>query len=131
MLVGNKFRSQVLKFVIWGSQIIKVFSAAEKNNCSIVNSRSWWWTRRPGVLRSMESQRAGHDSASELNLRLYLGCIHKVYPLIYVCVCVCVYIYIYIYIWFLSYASILSSVEIDIILHCNNYWSLLWRMLFY
>ena len=32
-----------------------------------VNSRSWWWTGRPGVLRSMGSQRAGHDWATELN----------------------------------------------------------------
>ena len=27
-----------------------------------VNSRSWWWTGRPGVLRFMQSQRVGHDS---------------------------------------------------------------------
>ena len=26
-----------------------------------VNSRSWWWTGRPGVLQSMGSQRVGHD----------------------------------------------------------------------
>ena len=32
-----------------------------------VNSRSWWWTRRPGVLQSMRSQRVGHDWATELN----------------------------------------------------------------
>ena len=32
-----------------------------------VNSRSWWWTRRPGVLQFMESQRVGHDWATELN----------------------------------------------------------------
>ena len=32
-----------------------------------VNSRSWWWTGRPGVLQSMESQRVGHDWATELN----------------------------------------------------------------
>ena len=32
-----------------------------------VNSRSWWWTGRPGVLQSMGSQRIGHDWASELN----------------------------------------------------------------
>ena len=30
-----------------------------------VNSRSWWWTGRPGVLQSMRSQRVGHDWASE------------------------------------------------------------------
>ena len=28
---------------------------------------SWWWTGRPGVLRVMESQRVGHDWATELN----------------------------------------------------------------
>ena len=32
-----------------------------------VDSRSWWWTGRPGVLRSMGSQRAGHHWATELN----------------------------------------------------------------
>ena len=32
-----------------------------------VNSGSWWWTVRPGVLQSMESQRVGHDWATELN----------------------------------------------------------------
>ena len=26
-----------------------------------VNSGSWWWTERPGVLRFMESQRVGQD----------------------------------------------------------------------
>ena len=32
-----------------------------------VNSGSWWWTGRPGVLQFMGSQRVGHDWASELN----------------------------------------------------------------
>ena len=32
-----------------------------------VNSRSWWWTGRPGVLQSMGSQRVGHDWATKLN----------------------------------------------------------------
>ena len=32
-----------------------------------VNSGSWWWTGRPGVLRFMGSQRVRHDWASELN----------------------------------------------------------------
>ena len=31
-----------------------------------VNSRSWWWTGRPGVLRFMGSQRVRHDWATEL-----------------------------------------------------------------
>ena len=32
-----------------------------------VNSGSWWWTGRPGVLQSTVSQRVGHDWATELN----------------------------------------------------------------
>ena len=32
-----------------------------------VNSGSWWWTGRPGVLQFMGSQRVGHDWATELN----------------------------------------------------------------
>ena len=34
---------------------------------SLVNSGSWWWTGRPGVLWFMGSQRVGHDWATELN----------------------------------------------------------------
>ena len=32
-----------------------------------VNSGSWWWTGRPGVLQFMGSQKVGHDWATELN----------------------------------------------------------------
>ena len=32
-----------------------------------VNSGSWWWTGRPGMLRFMGSQIVGHDWATELN----------------------------------------------------------------
>ena len=32
-----------------------------------VNSRSWWWTGRPGMLQSMLSQRVWHNWATELN----------------------------------------------------------------
>ena len=35
--------------------------------CVWVDSRSWWWTGRPGVLRFMGSQRVGHDWETELN----------------------------------------------------------------
>ena len=31
-----------------------------------VNSGSWWWTGRPGVLQSMGSQRVGRDWVTEL-----------------------------------------------------------------
>ena len=31
------------------------------------SSGSWWWTGKPGVLQSMQLQRAGYDWATELN----------------------------------------------------------------
>ena len=34
-----------------------------------VNSGSWWWTGRPGVLRFMGSQRVGHDWVAELDFK--------------------------------------------------------------
>ena len=33
-----------------------------------VNLRSWWWTRKPGVLQSMGSQRVGHEGLNWLIL---------------------------------------------------------------
>ena len=45
-----------------------------------VNSGSWWWTGRPGILRFMGSQRVGHDWATELNwteLNTLLSATHK------------------------------------------------------
>ena len=39
-----------------------------------VNSRSWWWTGRPGVLRFMGSQRVGHDW-TELNWSHTIHCL--------------------------------------------------------
>ena len=32
-----------------------------------VESSSWWWTGRPGMLRFIGSQRIGHDWVTELN----------------------------------------------------------------
>jgi len=41
------------------------------NNVRVwVNSGSWWWTGRPGVLWLMGSQRVRHDWATELNWTL-------------------------------------------------------------
>ena len=34
-----------------------------------VNSGSWWWTGRPGMLQSMALRRVGYDWATELNWR--------------------------------------------------------------
>ena len=36
-----------------------------------VDSRSWWWIGRPGMLQSMGSQRVGHDWETELNILLH------------------------------------------------------------
>ena len=34
-----------------------------------VDSGSWWWTGRPGMLQSVELQRVGHDRATERPLQ--------------------------------------------------------------
>ena len=36
-----------------------------------VDSGSWWWIGRPGMLQFMGSQRVGHDWATKLNWRFY------------------------------------------------------------
>ena len=36
-----------------------------------VNSRSWWWTGRPGVLQLMVLQRVGHDWVTELHWKSF------------------------------------------------------------
>ena len=46
-----------------------------------VNSGSWWWTGRPGVLRFMGSQRVGHDWATELNWTEALNNLYHMYVL--------------------------------------------------
>jgi len=47
-----------------------------------VNSRSWWWTGRPGVLWFMGSQRVGHDWATELNW-IYIALISFCYSTVF------------------------------------------------
>ena len=37
-----------------------------------VNSGSWWWTGRPGMLQSMGSQRVRHDWVTELNSEIVI-----------------------------------------------------------
>ena len=39
-----------------------------------LDSRSWWWTGRPGVLQYMGSQRVGHNWVTELNWYWYRWC---------------------------------------------------------
>ena len=45
------------------------------------SSRSWGWTGKPGMLQSMESQRVGHDWATELNWCSWSGHIVDMYEL--------------------------------------------------
>ena len=45
---------------------LRCISYLTNNFITDITSGSWWWTGRPGVLRSMGSQRVGHDWATEL-----------------------------------------------------------------
>ena len=63
-------------YIFWYDRkkiIIVVFFYTLRLNCIIcvfVNSESWWWTGRPGMLWSMGLRRVRHDWATELNLCL-------------------------------------------------------------
>ena len=48
-------------------QKLKVKASSTQWTWVWVDSRSWWWTGKPGVLWLMGSQRAGHNWATELN----------------------------------------------------------------
>ena len=43
-----------------------ITNSMDMNSWVWVNSGSWWWTGRPGVLQSLGSQRVRHDWATEL-----------------------------------------------------------------
>ena len=40
---------------------------ANSMDMSLNSPGSWWWTGRPGMLQSMDSQRVGYDWVTELN----------------------------------------------------------------
>ena len=44
-----------------------------------VNSRSWWWTGKSGMLQSMGSQRVGHDWVIELMMMMQLGYLETIW----------------------------------------------------
>ena len=46
-----------------------------------VNSRSWWWTESPGMLRFMGSQRVGHDWVTELNWTEVISASEAIIPI--------------------------------------------------
>ena len=66
----SKYPSHLKKFYIF--QLEDNFThdiLASSTRCTWVwvNSGSWWWTGRPGMLWFMGSQRVGHDLVTELN----------------------------------------------------------------
>ena len=56
-----------------------------------VNSRSWWWTGKPGVLHFIGSQRIGHDWVTELNWIELCQC------------CLCYYLVLLAILWYVFY----------------------------
>ena len=48
-----------------------LYGITDSMEMSWVDSRSWWWTGRPGVLWSMGSRRVGYDRATVLNWTEY------------------------------------------------------------
>ena len=50
---------------------LKQFTSLTQWTWVWVNSGSWWWTGRPGVLQFMGSQRVRHDWVTELNWCLW------------------------------------------------------------
>ena len=52
-----------------------------------VNSGSWWWTGRPGMLRFMGLQTAGHDWATELTDFVHKG--YGEYKVLFINRCLC------------------------------------------
>ena len=55
-----------------GQQRIRWLDGITEQTWVWVNSGSWWWTGRPGMLQSMWSQRVGHNWATEPNWRQHL-----------------------------------------------------------
>ena len=54
----------------WGRQRMKWLDGiTDSMDMGRVDSRSQWWTGRPGTLQSMGSQRVRHDWVTELNWR--------------------------------------------------------------
>ena len=62
-------------FRIWNSSagntspplafFVVMFPTGSSYGC--FSSGSWWWTRNPGMLQSVRSQRVGHDWETEMN----------------------------------------------------------------
>ena len=80
-----------------------------------VNSGSWWWTGRPGVLQFMGLQRVRHDWATQLNWTGYLNFLYQpiywLFPIFYWINCL-----------FFIFKSFLNFLDIKIFfLQCTLY----------
>ena len=79
-----------------------------------VNSRSWWWTGRPGVLRFIGLQRVGDNWATDLNCTEHITFLENtsIFPLCLSIICVYVNIYVcinYVCIYHLYGCSVVSN----------------------
>jgi len=88
-----------------------------------VNSGSWWWTGRPGMLRFMGSQRVGHDWATELNwtdATFYMISLYLVSnPLIYFS-----YVYYSVYITLPTKVHLVKAVGFPIVTYGCESWTM-------
>ena len=57
----------------WDMMITNSRASPTRWTWAWAGSGSWWWTGKPGVLQSMESQRVGHNWVTELNWILEPG----------------------------------------------------------
>ena len=67
-----------------------------QGTCVWVNSRCWWWIGRPGVLRSIGSQRVRHDWETELHwihyiIYTYKKCVYIAYIYVYIYIHTCIF----------------------------------------
>ena len=113
-----------------------------------VNSRSWWWTGRPGLLWFMGLQGVGHDWAIELNYSVFIPafvlqlqhfwvhvieklCIHLIRASWVICLCSsivtpCILLnYYYLFEWRMAHRNVLQliiqvSCYLDMEMHCLN-----------
>ena len=79
-----------------GRQRMRWFDMASPTQwtCFWVNSGSWWWTGRPGMLQSVGSQRVGHNWVTELNWYLLFSVPGSSFFQIYTWLASCYYLYL-------------------------------------
>ena len=92
-----------------------------------VNSGSWWWTGRPGMLRFMGSQRVGHDWATDLiwsdraESLIYVRCYYFYWFVTFPSSHICLHLFRF---WCLHLKKKVSKSALFIILSlkCNKTW---------